>query len=256
MVSEYVFNVLVKAMFGMAAIVFICLYFVNAGYGKFHTKAWGWSVGNKLGWVLMEAPALFMMFVIWQMTGGSTHQPEVMFLTLFEFHYFQRSFIFPLLMKGCSRMPVTIVLMGAVFNILNGILQGGTLFWFPNPAFEEGMGYLLREHVLVGILLFVAGLCINWHSDHVIRHLRKPGDTRHYLPRDGIYRYVTSANYLGEILEWTGYALAVATPAAWVFPVWTAANLVPRAHAIHRRYCEEFGKEQVGRRKRIIPFIY
>ena len=42
----------------------------------------------------------------------------------------------------------------------------------------------------------------------------------------------------------------------WVFVWWTFANLVPRADAIHRRYREEFGDEAVGKRKRIIPFLY
>ena len=109
---------------------------------------------------------------------------------------------------------------------------------------------------MAGILLFLIGMAINLHSDHVIRHLRKPGDTRHYLPQKGMYRYVTSANYLGEIMEWTGFAIAAATPAAWVFPLWTAANLVPRAHAIYNRYREEFGEEALRKRKRIIPFLY
>ena len=94
------------------------------------------------------------------------------------------------------------------------------------------------------------------HSDYVIRHLRRPGDTKHYLPGKGLYRYVTSANYFGELVEWTGFAILTASPAAWVFVWWTFANLVPRADAIHRRYREEFGDEAVGKRKRIIPFLY
>ena len=116
--------------------------------------------------------------------------------------------------------------------------------------------YLLRWNAMLGILLFLVGLIINWHSDYVIRHLRQPGDTRHYLPQKGMYRFVTSANYLGELMEWTGYALAAATLVAWVFPIWTAANLVPRAHSIHKKYRAEFGNEAVGKRKRIIPYIY
>ena len=106
------------------------------------------------------------------------------------------------------------------------------------------------------MLLFFAGMFINLHSDHVIRHLRKPGDTRHYLPAKGLYRYVTSANYFGELVEWTGFAILTASPAAWVFVWWTFANLVPRSDAIYRHYRAEFGDEAVGKRKRIIPYVY
>ncbi len=120
----------------------------------------------------------------------------------------------------------------------------------------DGWAYLLKPHALLGIILFFAGMFVNLHSDYVIRHLRRPGDTKHYLPGKGLYRYVTSANYFGELVEWTGFAILTASPAAWVFVWWTFANLVPRADAIHRRYREEFGDEAVGKRKRIIPFLY
>ena len=136
-------------------------------------------------------------------------------------------------------------------------MQAGGLFFYPaTSAYAEGWAYLLHPHALLGLLIFFVGLGINCHSDHVIRHLRKPGDTRHYLPQQGMYRYVTSANYFGELVEWTGFALLTASPAAWVFVWWTFANLVPRAQAIHRHYREEFGNQQVGRRKSIIPYIY
>ena len=256
MIDIQCFNGLIYGMAGMAVVVFVSLYFVTAGYGQFRTRQWGWSINNKVAWMLMELPVFLVMLAIWLHAPQKWHLPQLVLFCLFELHYFQRSLIFPWLLKGKSRMPVAIMLMGILFNVINGVLQGGGLYWYPNPDFEEGAAYLLRPNAIVGILLFIAGMVINCHSDHVIRHLRKPGDTRHYLPAKGMYRYVTSANYLGEILEWTGFAIAAATPAAWVFPIWTAANLVPRAHAIYNRYREEFGKEALGKRKRIVPFIY
>ena len=44
------FNLFLIAMVGMAVIVFISLFFVNAGYGIFRSKKWGFSLPNKLGW--------------------------------------------------------------------------------------------------------------------------------------------------------------------------------------------------------------
>lgn len=249
------FSLLTYGMLVLAAVVFISLYFVTAGYGQFTSRRWGPSLDNRVGWTLMEAPVFFVMLAIWWSSGASLCLPQLVLLVLFELHYFQRSFVFPWLMTGRSRMPVAIMLMGILFNVLNGILQGGGLYWFPSAAYGEGATYLLRWNAVLGILLFVVGMAINLNSDHVIRHLRQPGDTRHYLPSRGLYRYVTSANYFGELVEWTGFALAAGTLVAWVFPIWTAANLVPRAHAIHKRYRAEFGSA-VGARKRIFPFIY
>ncbi|MDO4165254.1 MAG: DUF1295 domain-containing protein [Bacteroides sp.] len=244
-------------MSAVALVVFVALYFVKAGYGMFRTSAWGVSVNNKLGWVLMEAPVFFVMLWLWMCSGAGFTMPQFLFFLLFQLHYLQRSFVFPFLMSGESRMPVAIMLMGIVFNVLNGMMQAGGIFYFaPAGMYADGMAYLLKPHALIGLALFVVGMGINLHSDHVIRHLRLPGDTKHYLPQKGFYRYVTSANYFGELVEWTGFAVLTASLAAWVFVWWTFANLVPRANAIHRRYREEFGNEAVGRRKRIIPFIY
>ena len=256
MIAEPTFNLIVKLMAGLALVVFISLYFVEAGYGQFRSRKWGWSISNRLAWVLMEAPVFVVMALIWGRAGFPLSLPAFVLFCLFELHYFQRSFIFPLLLRGKGRMPVAIMLMGVCFNTVNGILQGGSLFWYPNPGVADGAAYMLRWNFIAGVALFLFGFAVNLHSDSVIRHLRKPGDTRHYLPQRGMYRYVTSANYFGEITEWVGFALAAATPAAWVFPLWTAANLVPRANSIYHHYQDEFGAEAVAPRKRVFPFLY
>lgn len=242
-------------MLALAVIVFNALYRVRAGYGLFRSRRWGLSIDNRVAWVCMEAPVLVAVAVPWVAKGCPVSLPAIMLLGLFALHYVQRSFIFPLLMRGRGTMPVSIMLMGVTFNAVNGMLIGTSLFAFPPAGYALGASYLLRPAVVVGMVLFVVGMGVNLHSDHVIRSLRRPGDTAHYLPCRGLYRYVTSANYFGELLEWTGFALACGTAASWLFVVWTAANLVPRAAAIHRRYREEFG-EAVGSRRRIIPYIY
>ena len=240
----------------VGGVIFVVLFYIDAGYGKMRSDKWGPAISNKAGWALMEAPVFLIVLYFWAMSEVKSQRPYLVFFLLFELHYFQRSFVFPFLLKGKSQMPIIIMLLSMVWNLLNGYIQGYWLFHLA-PMFSPYSPHWLGSwQFLLGVTLFFTGMAINLHSDHVIRHLRKPGDTRHYLPQKGMYRYVTSANYFGEILEWTGFALAAATPAAWLFPIWTAANLVPRAHAIYNKYKEEFGKEALAGKKRIIPFIY
>ena len=253
--TETAYYLLLKSMVAIAFVVFVALYFVKAGYGKFRTPAWGFSINNKTAWVLMEAPVFFTMAVLWLQSADPWLLPQLVLFLLFELHYFQRSFVFPLLLKGKGSMPVCIMLMGVTFNVVNGMMQAGGLFLFPPAENADGAAYLIQPRTLAGIAIFFAGMAVNIHSDHVIRSLRKPGDTNHYLPERGMYRFVTSANYFGELVEWTGFAIASSTWASWVFVLWTAANLVPRAAAIYNRYAEEFG-DVVYSRKRIIPFVY
>ena len=126
-----------------------------------------------------------------------------------------------------------------------------------SPAGRYPDTWLCSWQFIAGTIVFLGGMAINIHSDGVIRRLRKPGDTRHYLPRGGMFRYVSSANYFGEFVEWTGFAILTWSWAGAVFALWTFANLAPRAEKIYARYSREFGREFADMRlKRIIPFIY
>ena len=58
----------------------------------------------------------------------------------------------------------------------------------------------------------------------------------------------------GELLEWTGWAIATWSLAGVSFAVYTAANLVPRALAHHRWYRETFPDYPPGRRA-VIPYL-
>jgi 3-oxo-5-alpha-steroid 4-dehydrogenase 1 len=172
---------------------------------------------------------------------------------LFLIHYFQRSFIFPLLIKGKSKMPIAIILMGATFNIINGILIGLWLFEYSHYTLD----WLNSPQFIIGTLIFLFGMGVNLHSDYIIRHLRKPGDTRHYIPKGGMFKYVSSANYYGEITEWFGFAILTWSLPGALFCIWTFANLAPRANSLYKKYQEEFGEEFTKlKRKRVIPFIY
>ena len=253
-ITLHEFNIFLLIMSGIAAVVFVALYFLKAGYGMFSDSRWGISLNNKVAWVLMEAPVFIVMALLWWGSERRFETAPLIIFLLFELHYFQRSFVFPFLMKGKSRMPVSIMLMGVVFNVLNGFMQGEWLFYLA-PADRYTTEWLTTPPFIIGTLIFFTGMVISWHSDNVIRHLRQPGDTRHYLPQKGLYRYVTSANYFGELVEWTGFAILTWSAAGAVFAWWTFANLVPRANAIYHRYQQEFGT-QMGNRKRIFPFLY
>lgn len=235
-----------------ALVVFIALFFIKAGYGKFTTKSWGFTVPNRIGWMLMECPVFIIMLIHWYLSEKKCSIPHVIFLIFFEIHYFQRSFVFPFLVKGNGRMPVVIMLMAVFFNFCNGLMQGQWIFYISPDGYYDN--WLCSPKFIIGTIIFFTGMIINIHSDSVIRNLRKPGDNKHYLPHGGLYKFVTSANYFGEIIEWCGFAILTWSKAGLVFVWWTIANLVPRAFSIYSLYLKEFGPV-VLKKKRIIPFI-
>ncbi|MBO5861638.1 MAG: DUF1295 domain-containing protein [Bacteroidales bacterium] len=256
------YYIILTSMAVMAVIVFVALFYFKAGYGYLSTSKWGPKISNKAAWVIMEAPAfIFLLYqtISFAASGVETgNSRTVLYIMagLFLLHYFQRSFIFPFLMRGKSKMPIAIMLMGLTFNTLNAYLIGGWLYG-QAPAGMYGTHWLWSPQFIIGAVVFFTGMAINLHSDHIIRNLRKPGDTKHYIPRKGLYKYVTSANYFGEFTEWVGYAILTWSPAGLLFAAWTFANLAPRAKSLTAKYEEEFGEEYKSlKKKHIIPFIW
>lgn len=259
MFSDSIYYAVICIMIVLACIVFFALQKITPGYGVTYDKKWGPAINNRLGWVLMEAPVFIAMLLMWIFAPADRRcNPAICVMTsLFLLHYFQRSFIFPLLIKGKSKMPLSIILSGVTFNLLNAYMIGGWFFYLNPAPFDYTPSWLYSPLFILGTVIFFVGMGINLHSDHIIRSLRKPGDTGHYIPKGGMFRFVTSANYLGELTEWVGFAILTWSLPGLVFAIWTFANLGPRARATHKRYLEKFGDDYASLHRRyIIPFIY
>ncbi len=134
-------------------------------------------------------------------------------------------------------------------------MQGYWLYYLPDDMYT--VEWLKTPQFIMGTMIFIVGMVINLHSDYIIRHLRKPGDNAHYIPMGRMFKYVSSANYFGEILEWTGFAILTWSLPGVVFLLETRANLVPRANSLYLKYTEKFGEEFTSlKRKRVFPFLY
>lgn len=119
------FNIFLIVMAVLARGVYVALHFFEAGYGYLFNPKYGPPVPNKVGWVVMESPVFIAMCVLWLMSGRTWEAGPLALFVLFQAHYLQRAFIFPLLLRGESKMPLGIVVMGMTFNTLNALMQGG-----------------------------------------------------------------------------------------------------------------------------------
>ena len=167
------FQLFLGVMSIIALFVFIALYFVKADMECSELHLGGISINNKLAWMLMEAPVFIVMLLLWWNSARYNSIVPLIFFLLFQLHYFQRAFVFPFLLKGKSRMPLAIMMMGMLFNLLNGFMQGEWLFYLA-PETLYTLDWLKTPQFIFGVLLFFTGMGINWYSDYVIRHLRKP----------------------------------------------------------------------------------
>jgi 3-oxo-5-alpha-steroid 4-dehydrogenase 1 len=102
--------------------------------------------------------------------------------------------------------------------------------------------------------LMMIGYSMGYSSDVTLLKLKRQ-NTGYQLPHGNMFEYVSAPHFLGEILEWTGFAIAANTMAAYSFPIWSAANLIPRAILQHQWYRSTF-REYPRNRKAIFPFLW
>ncbi len=242
---------LVQVELALAAVSFVALLFVSAPYGRHQRAGWGPTLPERVGWIVMESPSVLFFAGVFALGAHRRDPIALALLGLWELHYLQRTVLFPLRMRPeGKRMPLLIPLLAIAFNLLNSWnnarwISGGGVYspaWLTDPRF------------LLGILLFFAGFAINLTSDRILFRLRGPGEQGYRIPRGGLYRWVSCPNYLGEILEWTGWALATWSPAGLAFALYTVANLLPRALQNHRWYRAQFPDYPTERRA-LVPYL-
>jgi steroid 5-alpha reductase family enzyme len=256
------------AAFG--AITFPILFFVDAPYGGTYSPAWGLAIEAQWGWFVMESPAVFAfayMFVtrpekqpVFALTPDSTLR--VVLFVLWEMHYVYRAWIYPFRQTGKDKpMSIVTTIFAFIWTSTNGWLNGLHLFHLHNhpvlgATLPSTPGFsLFWARTVIGIALFLLGMWINRQSDSILFSLRKPGDKTYKIPVGGMFKYVTKANYFGELVEWAGFAVACWNLPSLLFLVNTFANLVPRAVRDHRRNQKRFGGKYPKNRKAIIPFL-
>lgn len=253
---------------------FPVLFRVSAPYGKLVRDGWGPRVDGRWGWFVQEivSPVTLTAVYLRGITddddgggfvfddAGATGRPidsprargwVVLFLALWWAHYVNRAVVYPL-SRRMSDTTLPVVAMAVTFNLINGTLMGAEL--------AHGSAHLARPRLgplAGGLALFALGAAVNVSADRALRRLRKsPADTKHYVPRGGLFERVACPHYLGEVTEWIGFALATQTRAGWAFAFWTFANLLPRAVAYRAWYREKFGDKYPKRVRAMIPFVW
>jgi 3-oxo-5-alpha-steroid 4-dehydrogenase 1 len=250
--SYNLFNIVLYAWISLAVITFFSLFFVPAPYGRFIRNNWGPGIPNWLGWVIMELPSplLLSYFII---TGEGQKNTVIWFLmALWIAHYIDRTFIDPFRITSRNkRMPISVALMGLFFNFGNGFFNGYYLGNYAGSIHHYSFTDII---FLLGLILFIIGVIINLQSDSILINLRKNTADGYAIPGGGMFKYISSPNYFGELIEWLGFAIMTAGLPAFSFFIWTFANLVPRAIDNHKWYKKTF-QDYPPERKAIFPFL-
>lgn len=236
---------------GLAAVTILAVSFIVAPYGRHARPGFGPAIPQRLAWVLMESPASLVWLGIYAVGANATQAAPLAMMALWQLHYVQRTFVYPLRIKaGNKTTPLVVVVSAIVFNLLNAYVNARWVSHFG----RYDSSWLTDPRFLVGALLMLGGFSLNIHADSVLARLRKPGETGYKIPRGGLYELVSCPNYLAEILEWCGWALLTWSLAGLSFALYTIANLAPRAISHHRWYREKFS-DYPKERRALVPFV-
>ena len=81
-------------------------------------------------------------------------------------------------MRGGKPSKFMTFIMALIFCSANGYLQMRPLTLTAIQADD----YYKQFLIIVGVMLFIAGMYINTEADDILRNLRKPGDTGYKIP--------------------------------------------------------------------------
>ena len=232
----------------LLTVLYLC--FKPAPYGKFTPSGGVFSafkINSKLAWLLQECPAFLIPFYIITFKYPSLTPMSLLGLGLFSLHYFNRSFVFPMLIKSNRDTPIETCLSAFAFCCFNGWLQSTGIIESNHQTrdtYASGLGFIL----------FFVGMYINISADEHLRELAAQRVGNRYLtPFKGMFQYVSAANYFGEIVEWFGFALLLQTPGSAWFSLFTTLFLGQRGYQTHKYYLAKID-DYPKSRSSVFPF--
>ncbi|XP_076065392.1 3-oxo-5-alpha-steroid 4-dehydrogenase 1-like isoform X1 [Oratosquilla oratoria] len=241
-IKDYVFPIfyatkqselITRMSYGLFIYGVITILLPKAPYGRYSNSRYGFSIPARLAWFVQECPSFLVpaVLVVWGRKRTYQSITNQISLGMFLMHYFQRSFIYPCLMKSSSPTPFGPFLFAFLTCLYNGVLHG---MYFVNYQAYDDKEWLWKPTFWIGVLIFLYGMKINIGSDTILRNLRKPGESGYKIPEGGMFKYVTSANYFGEMIEMWGYAVATQALPAIAHATFTSLFLSKRALEHHR----------------------
>jgi 3-oxo-5-alpha-steroid 4-dehydrogenase 1 len=252
MISHENFNLVCWIWILVGVITFPFLLKVTQPYGKHAKSGWGPMINNRLGWLVMELPALLVFAYFLSFSPDFKNQIVLVAASLWGLHYIHRAVIFPFRLKTKGKkMPVIIVFSAILFNTVNGYLNG---YWLSHFAPVTGNNMFTNFRLIIGVLIFLTGFIINQYHDRLLINLRHGQNTGYQIPFGGLFKLISCPNYLGEIISWFGFFIVTLGLPAFSFLVWTMVNLLPRALDHHKWYREKF-REYPADRKAVFPYL-
>lgn len=194
--------------------------------------------------------------------------------SVYTIHYIYRAILSPLILNPSMSPIHPIVFVSALsWQIFNGLSLGGWLGGYGPTTVHDWAGHAYE--IEVGLMIWAFGFGMNIFHDDDLREIRRAALRRqreqakkdgkpiegvnkfYMMPKNGLFHLVLYAHFFCEWIEWAGFwmvgGLHCVPARSFLFN--EIASMLPRALQGKKWYVEKFGKERVGKRKAIIPFL-
>ena len=164
------------------------------------------------------------------------------------------------------------------FQLVNAASIGGWLGGYGPVSLEDWQGNNPRSllpRIEVGMMIWALGLMANIYHDDELREIRraaarkqkrraiqdgKPGqkvEKVYGVPENGLFRAILFPHFFCEWIEWAGFWMIGGFDCipARSFLFNEIAAMLPRAVQGKQWYVDKFGKEEIGSRKAVIPWL-
>jgi protein-S-isoprenylcysteine O-methyltransferase Ste14 len=109
---------------------------------------------------------------------------------------------------------------------------------------------------MLGVLVFAFGELLNGYHHWLLARLRAPGVRTYGVPRGGLFGWVASPHYLGEILSFVGFAMMSDLLPVWGNALVVSAYLASRANTTLKWYQREMPLRIPLGWRRLVPLAY
>ena len=244
---------LVIICFILAIVSFIVQIFKAMPYGKQDNGRGSCRVHQRTAFAVSQIVTGIVIFsVTFFLQRNFDGIPNIIMYCLFTIHYINRGIVDTIANRHNQRtvrlwVPVVATISTLLYHFINAQFIGEASYCDT---------YVTDPRFLLGLIIFITGFILNRVADGQLICLRKGyHDSDYQIPKGCSFFSISCPNYLGEIIEWFGWALMSWSLAGLVWFLFVCATHIPRARHNHKWYQKQFD-EYPPRRTALIPFIY
>jgi len=223
----------------------------DLGYSKFakgdSTKKM--QIDSRKGMILLYTPALIVAlgwtYFHWQQATTT----EMAVYCMLVFHYFKRVMEVLFLHKYSGTMDLAEA--AGIISVSYSVNTLTICTWTADVPDD-----LVNPNILLpAVILFFAGQTINFYHHFLLASLRTGTIKKYVVPQGGLFRFVSSPHFLGELMSWLGVALASQALFTWTVLGFMTSYLCGRAYATTDWYHSKFDNYPKERRH-IFPGLF